>query len=354
MLANRVYPGLIHHRRFARNGMVPDCKLAKQLVRGLNHISAYRRKTFLSFSDWANPFAGAAGSTVMHRFRFHSGYAATHVAFELMIASIQADGLGANPTVQIDVTEAGGATTTVTRNTGFNEDGSSSTFSPNNVVNWTTKVPIDADTTYEVTVTATDYARIVSIGSHEVASNLIDEDVLFYIEDSPTLFFPIYDDMHLLLLGGLSDMWKRGGSQLFTWSGNNGAASPSFSGNTFTNIFDSTTAVAASSAGIYLGADNQTLEPHCRVSEPTEMHVVLAVHATVSSTVGGTGEIRFQDGTGTHLSFTGINAGGTWQATTTSFSDVSAFQRLDIQARTSTAANTSMELNAISLYAYVA
>jgi hypothetical protein len=350
MLANRVYPGLVHHRRWARNGMIPDAKFAKALVRGLNHISAYRRKTFLMAGDWDNAISGTGGSTVMHRFRCHTGYAATHIAFELIIANTQADGFGDEPQIQIDVTEVGGATTTVTRDVGFNDDAGSTAFAPNNLGTWDVHVPVDADTSYEVTVTAIDHARLVSIGAREIASNIIDESVLFYIEDSPTLFFPIYDRMRLLLAGGLSDMWKRNGSHLLSWT-TNGAASPTFASTTWTNVIDGATSVAASTAGYYLGADAYTLDQHCRIASPGVMHVVLAAHGSCAG--GSTGEVRLQDSTGTHLSLTGIGAASQWYATTPIFADASAFQKLDLQARVA-AGGSTLTLNAVSLYAYVA
>lgn len=349
MIANRVYPGLLHHRRFARNGMVPDARFAKGLIVRQNHVLAYRRKTFLSSGDWDNLLTGSGGSTVQHRFRCHTGYGATHIAFDVGLGlDDSGTGVGTDPRVTIDVTEAGGATTTETLHYGINTGVPDE--SPDSVAWFAPKVAVDPDTTYEVTVTAIDYARVVSIGAHEVASNVIDESVQFFIEDNPSLFFPIYDRMRFLLLGGLSEMWKRNGSHLLTWSGNNGAASPTFTSTTWTNVIDSTTAVAGPSAGYYLGADSQTLEPHCRISTPTQMHVVLAAHASCAG--GSTGEVRLQDSTGTHLSLTGITSTSQWHTTTTSFADVTAFQRLDLQARVA-AGGSTLTLNAVSLYAYV-
>lgn len=348
MLANRVYPGLIHHKRWARNGFVPDAKFAKQLVRGLNHISAYRRKTFCTWGNIDGAISGpaAGSSTVIHRFRCHTGWAATHITFVLGIGKPVHPSTG-DPRIELAATIAGGATTTEIVRVGYWSAGTND--SPSTIDKRIVKIPVDADTTYEVAVTTYDTARVLWGVAYEQASNVIDESVLYYIEDSPTLYFPIYDRMRLLLLGGLSDMWKRNGSHLLTWS-TNGSTSPTFTSTTFTNVIDGSTAVAASSAGYYLGSDSQTLEPWCRISEPTEMHVVLAAHGSCAG--GSTGEVRLVNGSGAQLSLTGIGSSSQWYTATTSFSDVTAFQRLDLQARVA-AGGSTLTLNGVSLYAYV-
>lgn len=347
MLANRIYPSLVHHRRWARNGMIPDAKFCKALVRAQNHVVAYRRKTFLTAGDWTNAFSGASGSTVMHRFRCHTGYGATHITFDLLAAHVQGDGLGDDPSIQIDVTEAGGATTTVTRHLGQNQDDGDS---PDLISELIVPVPVDPDTTYEVTITAIDYARIMSVGAHEEASNLIDESTTFFVEDSPTLFFPIYDSLRVITVGGMSDMWKRNGSHLLSWT-RNGSSSPTFTTTTWTNIVDSTTAVAASTAGYYLGDTGLSLAPHCRISTPTTCNVVFAAHASCAG--GSTGEVRLQDSTGTRISLAGIGSTSQWYTTTTSFADVTTLGKLDLQARVA-AGGSTLTLNAVSMYCYVA
>lgn len=351
MIANRWYPNRIDDKRHARNRFLPEDTFLRKAHNAANHVQAYRCKGIFSRGDLINTPASAAGTTVTRfRFRNHSAYGARYYVFRLTLG-LHNDTLGTptNPRVDIDVTIAGGATTTATVYHGQNAGGITAD-SPNELVDRVVRVAIDPVTTYEVNIDEIDGARILAICVHEEHYEEIDTSRDFYVDQlGGQTGFPIYDATRGRLLEGLSKVWRRGGPMLLCWPGETTA--PTFTGGTtFTNIIDSTTAVAASSAGWYLGDTDATLEMLARMSDNKTIDVVFAVYAQVTG--GNTGEVRLQDSGGTRCSITGVTTTLQWHTSSTTIANLDTLGKVDLQARVTNPVH-SLSLRAVSIYAHL-
>jgi hypothetical protein len=351
--AYRQFPRLVHANRFAANGNIPDAQFLGELVFGQNHIMAHRRKVvFRVPARMDSVRVGSAGTINLWRFRFHAGYGATKLQF-LIAFGVDVNSASGDPRIDIDVTEAGGATTTRTVRAGAVIDATKGVTTTPSLIQWSRiSADITANTTYEVLVKTIDYCRPLGMTVIESANTSLSTD--YFHELEPGVDQPIYDSTRQRTLQGLSQIWRRNGSQLLNWSfpdTTSSSSAPTFASTTWTNVIDATTAVAASSAGFYLGDSNFRLNQWCRLSDATTLDVVLAVHASMSA--GSTGEVRLQDSGVTRCSITGITTTPQWHTTSTTIANCDTLGKVDLQARTSNAANT-LTLNAVSLYTYLA
>ncbi len=338
-------PKYINHEKWCANGLVPDVRFLNLALRSQNHAMAYRRKTFMTWGDWDNSFAGTTGTSYLWRFRCHTGYGATHIEFMLGMG-LDLNGYGTTPVTTIDVTIAGGATTTYTFD--YGSDATATADSPSRVIWMDPKVAVSANTTYEVTISTAQFARPISVCAYEVASDVVDDSVSYFNETQPNTFTPVYDGLREKLLVGLSNMWKRNGSHLYTWAGDGDGVNPTYNSTTWTNIIDGSTTYGAAIPGIILNTDDQ-LSALCRYKDSAAqtLSVVMAVHGSTNS--GSTGAVRFYDGSTTLASITNISTTPQWYTTTVSAFDLP--EKVYIEARDSTP--NTLTLNAVCLYAYL-
>jgi hypothetical protein len=345
------YPRLINHKRWARNGQIPDAAFLRALVDGQNHIMAQRRKCIIATPVRCELWwSGASGTTNLWRVRCHTGHGASKLRFKIGMAS-NVSSSAADPRIDIDVTEAGGATTTRTVRAGVSY--STTTDGPSAFVFRSPTVAVDPDTTYEILVKAIDYIRPQSLAITEESSSDFTDDYYHNIE--PGVETSIWDTIRQRTLEGLSNLWRRNGTHLLSWSEvgwiDGGATFPggvalNSASPTWTNLVDrSSTSVSASSAGFYLGHTPSQL---CRMSDGNTLNVVLAVYGAMSA---GTGSIRLQDSTGTRCSLTGIGTTPQWYTTTTTIANTNTMTgKVDIQFQTT---GGSFTARAVSLYTYL-
>lgn len=334
---------LLQHKRFARNGQVPDASFLRGVISRQNTIASYRRKCFMSWGDMDNAFAGATGTTNLFRFRCHVGYAATHIGFHIGMATANTSGV--DPRIEIAVTLSGGATTTATVRSGLS--GTAETLAPDNITWVNEQVAVTANSTYEVLISAIDYGRPVAITAYEIAPSVVDTTIEPFVDSQQgAVGFPVFDSTRQDILEGLSNLWRRNGAHLLTWAGVGDGTGVAVVGTTATNIIDGTTAVAASSAGYYLDG----LENLCRISDSTTIDVVLATYASSSS---GTGQVRLQDSTGTRASVavTGVAA---WYTSATTIANTNTMDKVDVQVLDTVSGAGTTTVYAVCLYAYLA
>lgn len=348
------YPRLLNHKRWCKNGDVPDATFLRDLVYAQNHIMACRRKVILrhpvkTFYGNGGITYGLTGTTNLWRTRFHSGYGAARLRFLLPILR-SASSSAADPRIDIDVTVAGGATTTRTIRSGVIAGASDG---PDRIEWRKPVVNISANTTYEILIKAIDYCRPLGVVIMEEATPTMTAD--YYHNFEPGIEQPIYDSTRQSILQGLSQLWRRNGSHLLGWTNVDKSgtweAAPTYASTTWTNVVDAATSVSSSSAGYYLGDTSYLLDKWCRLSDSNTLDVVLAVYGSMSA--GSTGEVRLEDSTGTRCSITGIGTTAQWYTTTTTISNCDTLGKVDLQARTSNVANT-LTLRAVSLYTYLA
>lgn len=333
MIAPKRYPEIIPVKRFARNGMLPDVRFLNRLIKGANHVAAYRRKMFLTYSDMIGRGTSSSAVEVL-RFRGHTGYGCTGVKFVLGLG-LDTSGVATNPHVDVSVTEVGTGTTTETIYHGLGTAGSDDF--PSSIAWRDLTIPANENTTIEVAIETNDYARVVAATAFEVANDEVE------IDTQAVIGLPIEDRLRKELLEGLSLKWQKNGSHLVTFIGRGNGTANNFTSTTWTNVVDLATSVSANTAGFYLDG----LASHCRLIDGAEMDVVLAVHGSCAS--GSNGEVRLEHGTlGTLASITGITTSSQWHTTTTTIASVDEIDKVDIQARVGSA--DTFTLNAVCLY----
>jgi len=345
-LAELHYPRIIQPHRWATNGRPPDVRFLRALIRSQNHAMAYRRKTFLRWGDLDSPPEGLTGDVTRFRWRCHTGYGATHIGLVLGLG-IDDKATGSSPAVQLEITPVGGGAATSVTSTG----GASTTGTddyPSQILWRREKLAVLPNTTYECRLFTQDYGRIVSVCAYEIASPFVDPRKDYYIGEQPGVEAPVTDTLRERILVGLSSMWRRNGSHLYSWPGDPSGTQPTFATSTWTNIIDGSTTSSSSTPGFALGdADEVTLLAQPRRSKADALDVVLAAHGSVAS--GSGGEVRLLDNNGTAwMTLTGIGTTAQWYAATGTIS-LDGITKLDAQAR---ATSSTLTLNALSLYTY--
>ncbi len=347
MQAIKRYPVQVDWERWCRNGDIPDAYLARLLERYQNHIMAWRRKVVFDVCGDLLGTSSAIGSsdadTTYWRSRFHAGHGASELRFRLLcgrafIAEPQA------PRVEIDVTEVGGATTTIVIN--FGNTQGTPTDAPDELAEINRSVPIAADTTYTVAVRGVDGGRPIGVDCYEYADPEVDDDRNYFIEIGPSGEFPIYDTLRQKLAVGLSQIFLKNGAQLITWPGTGAGTAVSQTGTTWLNLLDgASTSVSASTPGYDVdnesdgGALLETLLPLCRLSAGNDLPITLAVFGNTSA--GSTGEFRLEGSGGTACSITGITTTLGWHTTETTLQNVDTLTKIDPQLRNGTAGQTT-------------
>jgi hypothetical protein len=340
----KAYPQRIDALELARNNQVPDSRLANQMGNALNFINAYCRKQVLA-ANQANytGTAGASGDNIWRGY-FHSGHAARALRFIYILAPGSGSALSPvkDPYVTLSVKKVGSAAVTVNDHWGASL--AATDRSPNKVMLHEQIFAIDADSDYELLVSATAGGTPVSIVAFEIGHDQLDNTVNYMLAPSYG-YSEIYDANRQRLSQGSSEIWKRNASHLVAATRGQSTA-VNFTGGTWTNFIDGTTAVAATSSGYMLG--NGLLTPYMRQTQ-TAPKYGMAVYGSVSGGAG-TGEARFQtDGGATLATVTGINGTPGWfTATGTMGATPTAFGKCDPQCRMSGAGTVSIE--AISLY----
>ena len=347
MTAPLLIPKYVEHEKWCANGLVPDTRFLNLEIRGQNHAMAYRRKTFMVWGDLTTPLVGLVGTTNVWRFRCHTGYGATHMGFDIGMG-LDSHASATDPYVNIAVTIAGGATTNYELHHGVDNDGT--TDAPYEQVQFRPAIAVSANTTYEVLISAVDYARPLSVCAYEIASDVVDDSVNYFTELTPNTSLPVLASVRQSLLVGLSNMWKRNGSHLYTWAGDGDGVNPTYNSTTWTNIIDGSTTTGAAIPGIYLNQDDM-MSALIRYSDSSTgtINVVMAVHG--STNAGSTGAVRFYDGTSTLCSVTNVSTVSQWYTSATTIAGFNSVGKIYVQARDSTP--NTLTLNAVCLYAYM-
>lgn len=352
-LAKVRYPKRIDPLRWCSNGLVPDAFMIRQVAWALNHVIAYRPKVFGTWGDLDNAgtVVGASGTTTYYRFHCRTRVLASEMVFRIGMGLDPHDS-GTDPTVDIDVTESGGSTTSVSLHYGLSSTGSDGDAPY--TIRWAeARIPVSGATSYEVAIKGSDYGRPLCWTAYDFVDPEVDPDLGYYVGLAPTIQQPIYDSFREQLLTRASQVWLANGPQLITWPGRGTGSSTDIRGTTWTNAVDaSSTSVSSSTPGFDIGSTAGTgalavssLAPLLRYSHGTSLPVTFAVYA--STDTGSTGAVRLQDSGGTLASITTIGTTAQWYTTDTTIS--SSTTKIDLQLRNGTAGQTT-RLHAACLY----
>jgi hypothetical protein len=347
----RKRPRVINAKRLARNGTVPDANFTREVIAGQNHITQFCRKVlFRSGTTFTNGDTHGSFMNTM-RWRSHIGYGATRVKFLVMFGQDVAD-TASDPRINIAMTEVGIGSTAATLRIGHIMDSgaagvyNSPSLSPYRIIS----MDVTPNATYEFVITRLDSARPLSVLAWEESDP--DFSVDYYHELQPGVESPIRDSTRQRILQGLSNTYRRNGTQLVAWCDSDTSLASVFTSATWANVLNPLLSTATpTSPGFFLGDEDFRLDKQCRISSGKTLNVVLAAYGSMSA--GSTGEVRFQDENGTLCSVTGISTVAQWYTSTTTISNCDRVGKADLQARTSNAANT-LTLNAVSLYTYLA
>lgn len=356
-IATKRMTKLLHPERWCLNGDLPDAYFVRTAERYLNHCTAYRKKTWFSVdgelaSTTANEVEGSDSDVVYWRGRGKTGTAVSQLRFKIIAGRFQpSNGVSTN-TIEIDITIAGGATTTyTTRHGSFTGTPSDA---PNQIVSIRRHIPVDPETTYEVAIRGVDGGRPISVVCYEWADPIIDDDRNYYCAVGPGATFPIDDRLQQELIEGASRTWLANGASLLAWCGTGAGTAVSQTGTTWLNLIDgSSTSVSASTPGFYfdnestLGTTLESLLPMCRLSAGNDLPVTIAAYANTSA--GSTGEIRFHDGSTTLCSLGSIGTTLQWWSSDTVLLNVDTLAQMDLQLRNGTAGQTT-NVYAVALY----
>lgn len=297
-----LYPPVIDSFRDSRNGHQPATYFYSWAVESENHLTAYRRRQVFGSSIELNDAAfGYAGTTSLHRFRFRSGYGATVLTF-VIVMGLDQQNVAADPHVDIDVKIAGGATTTYTAVAAYGADssGSANDDAPDEWVMSIANTVIASATTYEVTIKAIDYARILSVLAYEQADLTVSEATPYYNAMAPAAGVPIYDSHRSRLLTGMSNMWRQNAGTLWHWGRKDGSARTRSSATLINLIDDATTGTpTAAHRGVYLTNTNRY-----RTSK-TAVGYELGVYASIAA---GSGTVRLTNTAGTDVITATVNS----------------------------------------------
>lgn len=349
--ASLIIPRLIQPRRWHTNGRPPDVRYLREVIRAQNHVVAYRRKTFFRWGDLEAPHAASASELKLFRFRCHTGHGATHIAFLLGLGRTALDNYAtATPYANVGVTPVGGSATNV-RVYGGQTNGTV-TDAPSTILWRQVQVPVAGATTHEVIISVVDNARVLSACAYEIASREVDPSVNWYVAEQPGVEAPVFDATRERILRGMSELWRRNGTHLYTWPGAGTGTNPTFSAS-WTNVVDDGTGGANSATpGVYLlGDSTYDMATHCRRSDGATIDIVLAAHGSVAA--GSDGEVRIVDSsTGAAVATLGsLGTSSQWYSTTATISNADLGRKYDIEARS---AASTLTLNGVSVYSYLA
>ena len=348
--ASLIIPRLIQPRRWHTNGRPPDVRYLREVIRAQNHVVAYRRKTFFSWGDLDAPHAASASELKLFRFRCHTGHGATHIGFLIGLGRTDVQQAStATPYANVGVTPAGGSATNV-RVYGGQTTGTV-TDAPSTILWRQVQVPVAGATTHEVIISVVDNARVLSACAYEIASREVDPSVNWYVAEQPGVEAPVFDATRERILRGMSELWRRNGTHLYTWPGAGTGTNPTF-GASWANVVDDGTGGANSATpGVYLLGDaTYDMATHCRRSDGATIDVVLAAHGSVAA--GSDGEVRIVDSsTGSAVATLGsIGTSSQWYSTTATISNADLGRKYDLEARS---AASTLALNGVSVYSYL-
>ena len=342
---SKQYPAL-HWKRYARNGLPVLAPLMKAASEAINHCYAFRgQKCVLMYSrDWNNVASPATGTVSMWRAHFRAPYGAE--LFRCMIAMHPvSDHYGAvDPYMRVQLKHSGGTITSNGLHYAAQDSSGGITAAVPESVYWglIPAVTIVPNTIYELTVQAVDWALPLACMAWTDPALPIDDADTAVVDPSYSVSLPITDAQHADLLVACNNLWDRSAAQLFSWTSDRVAASPSFTSTTYTNVLDTT---STGSAGTSTPGFQLQTRYKARQSVAT-VPATLAIYGAVTAG-GGTGKARLVDTSGNQFEVTGIAAAG-WYTASVSLLATDDY-KLDLHAAVS-AAGTTVRIDAASLY----
>lgn len=344
------YPPISQAREHARNGLYPDSRFYSELVSGLNHTLAYRKKCVFSRTN-ALGVAGLGGNpSTTWRWYFKTGIGTQRLAL-LGLTGLGYDHVGgigvttADPYIRIAITKVGGATTNTDWHTSAVTSGTP-TDAPTEWGRHYTEIAVDANSYYYGEVISTNYARLISLTVHEVGYRTLDDSVNHYSEHESVAGGAILDANIQRLVQGPSLMLGSNGALQANWCLYNGAARTRNS-TTWINIIDNSSASppTATSPGWRFNTTGR------QTRTQTGLSLTLAVYAEATGSGDGHVTLRNTGGTDEVVCDITGGAGLQWYTLTGSAAGLlSLGTGVKVDPGFYVDASTSMDVYAISVF----
>lgn len=348
-IPSKQYPPRIYQRRFARNGHPVSAVLMRRLGDALMHDVAWRgQKVVLQYTrDWNNLPTPETGTLNLWRARFRAPYGAARLKCHVAMHPVSSHYGAVDPRVDMQVTIAGGATTTSNPLHFASMDGSGGiTAAVPDSVYWgfIPNVTIAGGTAYELLIRAHDWAIPLACMAWTDPQPPMNDDDLGVVDPTPySVSMPITDANHSDLLVAGNNLWDRGSATILAYTSDRSAVSFTTSSTTFTNILDGvSTTVSGTSPGFTLNLANKGRQSVSTVP------VVIATYG--QRTAGGGGQswtLRLTDGT-TNYDVTASAAAAGWYTGTANLPATDG-AKYDLQGAVTAAANTG-RIDAVSVY----
>jgi len=283
-------PPLIHQRRFARNGKPPQAMFYKRVAEALNHTTAWRRKEFCAFSQSLNALAARVATSDLPSWRTYlrTGHGVLKLEVNLVLGLAYGDaGPATAPEVYCQLLTPAGAVVQTSAVVECQKSASSD-VGPDT---WTTArldLPAADDTAYWLQLYLSDYARVISMEAHEVASSPIDTATTGAVDPRYSTGSPIWDGSIGGIAAAQTELLRSNRRHLVSWSCYDGVSAISNNTSTYKNILNGTsTTITAATPGWRI--QNQYCNTYGRDDVPVEF----AVYA--SATLNG-GYVKISDG----------------------------------------------------------
>lgn len=295
-LLSSTLPRIIHWRRHAKNGLYPDDAFYSDVVAGVNHVTAYRRKPIFRRVC----ALGTTGGTTGTAWRWHcrTGHGAKKLVV-LMVLGFDDRAIADEPYAEVAITKSGGATTTLEFHGGATN--TPSVDSPEQWLPQVQYVDVDAASIYTGTVTFYNNVRIIALQVYEDSTPTVDDATNYHSEWQPAMNSPIFDNRIGRSLEGIGDLIRYNRGLRFDWSPVDGTAVTRVSA-TWINLIDnaSTSPPTSSSPGITLNTTARN------TVGATTVPVTFAAYASMST---GSGTVTVRNTAGTDVATVTVNNG---------------------------------------------
>ena len=224
----------IQVNQWARNGKQPNATLSTTMSQALNQAVMFRGKEVwgggASFTGY--PTSAGTGDRARWRFAFHTGPYTANL-YAIVIMRQPTAGTTASYS-RLDLTPAGGSVQSTTfyyGQAGFNAYMES--LHPITQI-----IPVIADTDYTASWVDVDNGIMLTGCVYELAS--LTQNFSGYLPENFVGTGPIYAEDRGNLVTVANAMWRRGGSQCFNFSVDNGTSPLTTTSSTWTNVLDQT------------------------------------------------------------------------------------------------------------------
>ena len=339
-------PPLIHHRRFARNGRSPQALFYKRIADAQNHVVGYRRKEFCNYSQTMDDLIARVGTSDLPSWRtyLHTGHGVIHLEINLVLGYAWAGpGAPTAPEVYCKLKNPSTGADVVTSAVISCPISSSSDAGPSTWTMARLEIACSDDTDYWLQLYLTDYARVVAMEAHEVATIPVNDADTGAVDPRFSTGAPIWDGAMSDLATNQTELLKSNRRHLISWSIYDGVSAVTNASGAILNVIDGAgTSWSTANPGFYV--ENQYGNTYSRTTVPGVLAVYgeNTVHAANSS-------FRLYYAAGSYLEVTGIGDAAGWY---TAVVNIPAAAATFYQPFSLNGAGSTVRIDTVSLLEY--